>query len=102
MPRHSPYTIDLSPQETRVLQAQARRYSAPYREVVRAKVVLMAAQGLSNEEIATRLDMPREVVSKWRKRFFQGRLAGLRDQARSGRPAAFPPCGGGSGESSGL
>ncbi|MDQ1247804.1 MAG: hypothetical protein QG597_2175 [Actinomycetota bacterium] len=102
MPRRSPFTIDLSPEETRALQAQARKYSAPYREVVRAKAVLMAGQGLANEEIASRLDMPREVVSKWRKRFFQDRLAGLRDQPRSGRPAVFPPCGGGGGESTRL
>ena len=91
MPRRSPFTISLSPEETRGLQAQARKRSAPYHEVVRAKVVLMAAQGLSNEEIAGRLGMPRQVVSKWRKRFFQERLAGLRDRARSGRPALFPP-----------
>jgi len=102
MPRSSPFTIHLSLEETRALQAQARKYSDPYREVVRAKVVLMAAQGLSNEEIAGRLDMPRQVVSKWRKRFFEKGLAGLQDRARSGRPVAFPPCGGGSRESAGL
>ncbi len=102
MPRCSPFTIHLSPEEARALQAQARKYSAPYREVVRAKVVLMAAQGLFNEEIAGRLDMPRQVVSKWRKRFLEKGLAGLQDRARSGRPAAFPPRGGGSRESVGL
>ncbi len=102
MPRCSPFTIQLSAEETRALQAQARKYSAPYREVVRAKVVLMAAQELSNEEIAGRLDMPRQVVSKWRKRFFEKGLPGLQDRPRSGRPMAFPPCGGGSRESAGL
>jgi transposase len=53
--------------------------------------VLYAAQGLGNDEIAERLDTPRQVVSKWRKRFFEQRLAGLDDLPRGGRPPDFPP-----------
>jgi transposase len=52
-------------------------------------MILMAAQGIGNDEIAVRLDMPREVVSLWRKRFFKERLAGLQERARPGRPRAF-------------
>jgi transposase len=63
----------------------------PYFEVIRAKMILMAAEGLSNDEIATRLDTRREVVSEWRKRFFKERLAGLEERPRPGRPRAFPP-----------
>jgi len=63
----------------------------PYREVVRAKIVLMAAAGLDNDEIAARLDMRREIVSKWRKRFFEEGLAGLEERPRGGRPPVFPP-----------
>jgi transposase len=59
--------------------------------VVRAKVVLLAAEGLENKEIGERLDMPRPVVSKWRKRFFRERLAGLEERSRRGRPSAFSP-----------
>ena len=44
--------------------------------------------------IGERLDMPRPVVSKWRKRFFLERLAGLEDRSRGGRPPAFSPSGG--------
>ena len=66
----------------------ARSYSAPHRDVVRAKIVLLAADGLSNEEIAARLDTPRQIVSKWRKRFYEQRLTGLQDRPRSGRPPA--------------
>ena len=91
MPRKSPFTIELSEQERVVLEAQARRYTLPYRDVVRAKIVLMAADGLDNDEIAARLDTRREVVSKWRKRFFAGRLVGLEERPRRGRPAVFPP-----------
>ncbi len=73
----------------------ARRYTAPYRDVVRARIVLYAAQGLRNDEIAARLDTPRQIVSKWRKRFFEQRLDGLEEQERRGRPARFSPQRGG-------
>ncbi len=72
-------------------EARARRYTLPYRDVVRAKIVLMAAAGLGNDEIAARLGTRREVVSKWRKRFFGQGLAGLAERPRGGRPPAFPP-----------
>jgi transposase len=55
---------------------------------VRAKIVLMAAEGLDNSEIAARLDTRREIVSKWRKRFFERGLAGLEEGDRGGRPGA--------------
>jgi transposase len=91
MPRNSPFQIELSPAESDWLQRMAARYTSPYYSVVRAKIVLLAAQGLENQEIAQRLDLPRQVVSKWRKRFFDHRLEGLQDQPRSGRPPAFSP-----------
>jgi DNA-binding NarL/FixJ family response regulator len=91
VPRKSPYIIELSQQERDVLEAQARRYTLPYRDVIRAKIVLMAADGLDNDEIAARLDTRREVVSKWRKRFYADRLVGLEERPRRGRPATFPP-----------
>lgn len=91
MPRKSPYVIELSQQEREVLEAQARRYTLPYRDVIRAKIVLMAADSLDNDEIAARLDTRREVVSKWRKRFYLQRLAGLEERPRRGRPPTFPP-----------
>lgn len=93
MPRSSPYTILLSDDERRQLQAQAARYTAPYCEVVRAKIVLYAASGLENQDIAARLDLPRQIVSKWRKRFYRRRLGGLEDVPRSGRPPGFSPSG---------
>lgn len=102
MPRQSPYIIRLSPEERRVLEARARHYTLPYRDVVRAKVVLLAAEGLENKEIGERLDMPRPVVSRWRGRFFRERLAGLEERPRGGRPSAFPPSGGRGGEGPGL
>ncbi len=91
MPRRSPYTIVLSEDEKAKLESIAQKYTAPYFSVVRAKIVLLAAQELSNDQISAKLDMPRQIVSKWRKRFFEERLEGLSDQSRSGRPARFSP-----------
>ncbi|MGH3501559.1 MAG: helix-turn-helix domain-containing protein [Nocardioidaceae bacterium] len=91
MPRTSPYRITLTDDERRRLETAARRYTSPYSEVVRAKIVLYAADGLGNDEIAARLDTPRQVVSKWRKRFFEQRMVGLTDLPRGGRPPDFSP-----------
>jgi transposase len=54
-------------------------------------LVLLAAEGLDNDDIAARLSTRREVVSKWRKRFFEEGLAGLEERPRRGRPARFSP-----------
>ena len=91
MPRSSPYSIVLSPEEERELRRRTQKYTLPYLEVVRARMILLAAQGLGNDEIAAQLGMRREVVSMWRKRFFEHRLKGLEEKPRSGRPRAFPP-----------
>ncbi|MBU2603192.1 MAG: IS630 family transposase [Actinobacteria bacterium] len=91
MSRKSPYVIELSQEERRTLEERAAKYTLPYRDVVRARIVLMAAEGLRNDEIAARLSTRREVVSKWRKRFAERRLAGLEELPRRGRPAVFPP-----------
>jgi transposase len=93
MPRQSPYHIVLSPEERRTLTARAAKYTRPYFEVLRAKMILLAAEGWSNDAIARSLRTRREVVSLWRKRFFDQRLAGLEDHVRSGRPRAFSPRG---------
>ena len=86
MPRKSPYTITLSRKEHLELERISRKYTSLYCDVIRAKVVLLCAQGFQNKQIGERLDLPRQVVSKWRKRFFYERLDGLRDQSRKGRP----------------
>ena len=91
MPRTSPYTIKLSERERGILEARVRKYTLPYRDVFRAQIVLLAAQGLRNDEIARRLNSRREVISMWRKRFFEERLSGLEERPRSGRPDIFPP-----------
>ncbi len=91
MTRKSPYVLELSAEQRRELEARARRYTLPYRDVVRAKIVLLAATGMDNDEIAARLDTRREIVSKWRKRFFEEGVDGLEERSRGGRPPVFPP-----------
>jgi hypothetical protein len=91
VPRSSPYRITLSQAEFDELCRRAAKYTLPYFQVVRAKIVLLAAQGWSNDEIGASLDTRREIVSMWRKRFFEERLAGLDERPRPGRPRAFPP-----------
>ena len=94
MPRTSPYTIHLNQLEKAHLESQARKYTSPYYAVLRAKIILLAARGQANDRIAASLSVPRQIVSKWRKRFFEERLAGLEDEPRTGRPPVFPPRGG--------
>jgi hypothetical protein len=88
---NSQFTVKVTAEERRDLNAAARQYTSPYCEVVRARIILMAADGLSNDLIAARLDTPRQIVSKWRKRFALAPLPGLEGQPRGGRKACFPP-----------
>jgi hypothetical protein len=48
------------------------------------------------------LSLPRQIVSKWRRRFFDERLVGLDNHPRAGRPSVFPPSGRHAGKGSGL
>jgi len=102
MPRKSPYDIVLTQSEKQELASIARKYTSAYYRVVRAKIVLMAAQGIDNDEIGRRLDLPRQIASKWRKRFFERGVEGLEDEPRQGRPPDFFPSGGSSDKGSCL
>jgi len=102
MPRQTPFTVVLSEEERRRLDSLARQYTSPYCDVIRAKIILLAAEGLSNDVISSRLDTPRQIVSKWRKRFCLARLPGLEDEPRGGRKARFSPQSRRSGKSSHL
>lgn len=102
MPRKSPFLVELTAQERRFLQGQVGKYTSPYRDVIRAKIILLAAEGLDNDVIAARLDTPRQIVSKWRKRFCLWRLPGLEERPRGGRPSRFFPQCRGRGQSAGL
>ncbi len=68
-----------------------RRGVAPYRQVLRARIVLLAADGAANTAIAAWLDVCVDTVRKWRHRFGEQGMAGLADRPRSGRPRRFGP-----------
>jgi len=102
MPKKWPYKIILSSDEKRELTARAAKYSLPYFQVQRSKMILLAAQGLDSNEIAGRLDTRRKVVWLWCKRFYEKRLQGLDELPRPGRPRAFPPRDRGSGKGIGM
>ena len=89
MSRLSPFVIMLSDADRGELERRSRCYSLPHAEVVRAKIVLLAAGGLENTVIAGRLGVHVGVVSRWRKRFALEGLAGLAGRPRAGRPRLF-------------
>jgi hypothetical protein len=91
MPRTSRFVIKLSEEERVELERRAREVTAPWREVQRARMILYAAEGMQDKEIAGRLDCHPEIVSRWRRRFCEQRVEGLQDKPRVGRPRRFPP-----------
>jgi transposase len=86
----SPYQIVLTEAARRVLVVRARRVSGEHRDVLRARIVLAAADGATNAAIAWSLGITVDTVRKWRRRFCEHGLEGLRDRARTGRPRGFP------------
>lgn len=72
------------------LEALRRASSASQAEVLRARIILLAALNWPNEEIASELNTTEPTVCKWRRRFARHGLAGLQDRDRSGRPARLP------------
>ncbi len=81
--------IALSPLERRVLTGRARRARGEQRDVLRARIVLAAADGQSNAAIARCLAISEDTVRRWRARFAADRMKGLQDRPRSGRPRVF-------------
>jgi transposase len=73
----------------RVLTRRSRGQKTPYRDKVRAQIVLLAARRWPNAAIAVAVGISVDTVRTWRDRFAEQGLAGLADRARSGRPARF-------------
>ncbi len=100
--RQSPFVIELSGADRSRLEAVARKQTAERRQVLRAQIVLGAADGEENATIAPRLGVALNTVIKWRKRFVEEGMAGLEDRKRSGRPRSFSPSGTHRGQGAGL
>src|SRR5512132_911595 len=81
--------LSITDGERAELQRWVRAHTTPQRAAKRARVVLLAAEGVPNRQIATLVGMNQHTVSHWRHRFEAERLAGLKDRPRPGRPLVY-------------
>jgi transposase len=85
MPRIAP-AISLDQETRAILNGWAQAPSTAQALVLRSRIVLAAAAGSPNQQIASDLGIPQITVGKWRRSFAELGLDGLRDAPRSGRP----------------
>ena len=78
--------VTLAASERKIMKKRVRGAKTPYRDRLRAQIVLQAARGRDNARIAAGLEISVNTVRKWRARFAERGPAGLRDLPRSGRP----------------
>src|SRR6188768_486085 len=78
--------IELTADERAVLESWTRRRTSAQALALRARIVLLAADGYNNSEIVERLAIARNTAAKWRNRFAEHRLDGLTDEPRPGQP----------------
>ena len=81
--------IILSKAEEEQLKSISRSRSFSHGLVMRAKIIIMSAEGTSNKDIARKLDYSPQSVSLWRRRFLEQGISGLHDQLRPGRPRSI-------------
>src|SRR4051795_9583446 len=86
MPTPTAAAVQLSDEERACLEAWSRRRKTAQALALRSRIVLAAAEGAANYEIAERFGISRPTVTKWRNRFAERRLEGLLDEPRPGRP----------------
>jgi transposase len=86
MPNPVAAVVVLDDDERAQLERWTRRRSSAQALALRARIVLLAADGLKNTEIAAELGITRGMAAKWRARFVEHRLDGLTDEPRPGRP----------------
>jgi transposase len=87
MPTIRPLVI--TDEERAELQRRVRAHTTPQRTAKRARIVLLAADGLPNRQIAPMVGRNEHTVAQWRRRFAAEGLAGLQDRKRSGRPLVY-------------
>ena len=88
MPRHAPQ-ITLTTEEAETLKATSKSRTAELRQVERAKIILACSADKQNKQIAEEMGIAIPTVAKWRKRFAEQGLPGLRDSERPGKPVTY-------------
>ena len=88
MPRHA-QPLRLTDWEAKQLNTRVHDRRSTQQEVLRARIVLLAAQQWENRDIADELETTPHTVGVWRRRFAEERLVGLDDAPRSGRPVSL-------------
>ena len=79
--------VALNPEQRQALERMARSRSMPARLVERARIVLLAADGMENKQIARRMNLTEKKTARWRSRFLAGGIAALqKDAPRPGKP----------------
>lgn len=81
--------IVLTKEEERELLIWSRSQKMDYRYVLRSKIILLSVQKAKYKKIMKLLQVTRPVISKWKSRFVERRIEGLRDAPRSGKPAVY-------------
>src|SRR3954465_2138528 len=89
MPAHV-RTVEVPEADGRELRRRVRDKGAPARVVERARIVLLAGEGVPGKRIAARVGCAEPTVVTWRGRYAESGLAGLADLPRSGKPSPLP------------
>lgn len=82
--------VELTPEERKTLETLANSHTAPFRQVQRARLILLAAGGATNTQISWGVDLSRSIAARWQERFVCRCLDGLTDQARPGQARVYP------------
>lgn len=91
MPKGKKISITLTEEEQRTLNMWAAAGKTEQRYVQRAKVILFSAEGYPLSEVSKRSGLSRQNCTRWRMRFLEDRIEGLKDLPREGRPSVIPP-----------
>jgi transposase-like protein len=87
----TPIRIELTSEERTELAARTRSHVMAHRDVLRARIVLLLADGCSVSSVARQVGKTRMIVRKWGERFVKKRMEGLHDKSGRGRGPVFSP-----------
>ena len=90
-PKKAALKVVVDHEQRMVLDEIARTMTYAFRDVIRARTILLLADGVPQAEVARRVGLRRRIVRKWAERFVERGLLGLNDAPRSGRPPRFSP-----------